>query len=235
MSIADHRSALSEALDPAIGMTALRSKGRMVQHIGLWGLWWGSDGVSPDGMKVILATVHTMLTDAPHPPNRTTLGDLPWVVLQLQSLTPSDPIWDAATAALKDDIVAHGNHEKGAGLRCPGRITYDPSQDVHNFRKVAQPDVLQGYTIERIDGPTDVVPAVTLTRTRIPYTVFRGAVNDLRPQPLRIFMERPLPRKQQVGQRLQTESGFARRSDLMSAVGEWRTWILLDESAVPAP
>lgn len=224
MSIADHRTAINEALDAEVGMAALRSKNRMVQHIGLWGVWWGSpDSSAPDGMKVLLTSVRADAAGA-LPANRVPLRDLPWEVLQLQSLAPSDPIWDAACRVLQSDIEEH-SRQAGASTQCTGRITYNPSQDVHNFRTVAQPDVLQGYSIERVDGPTagDDGPASLPMRTRVPYRVFRGVAGDMRSQPLRVYLERPLPRKQQVGQRLQTESGFARTGDLMSAVGEWKT------------
>jgi hypothetical protein len=70
-------------------------------------------------------------------------------------------------------------------------------------------------------------PANSLQRERIEFQVFRGRQPDLRLQPLRVFVERKLPKRQIVGQRLRSESGFARVSDLLSAVGEWRTWILL--------
>jgi hypothetical protein len=167
------------------------------------------------------------------PPNRTTLADLPWVILQLQSLAPSDPIWEQVVATLQTEIGEQAQREQGADTRCPGRLTYDPSQDAHNFRRVAEADVLQGYAIERIDDPgKDAVgPGAVMTRTRIPYRVFRGGISDRRAQPVRVFLERPLPRRQQVAQRLQAESGFAQKSDLMAAVGEWRTWIVLDTAA----
>lgn len=48
---------------------------------------------TPDGLKVVLATVHPALADVPAEslPEKATLSSLPWVVLQLQSLDMNDP------------------------------------------------------------------------------------------------------------------------------------------------
>jgi hypothetical protein len=222
-----HRQAITDGLDPKLTMYRFRSDPPlMVQYAGLWGAWWGGETLTvPAGIKVVLATVV-----ASGPAENAPLGVLPWTILQCHSFGPDDPQWAALLDTLRPEIEARAN-ENRADRRCPGRLVFDPSQDVHSTRRIQKPDDLQQYTIERVEVGTGNAsaprPVSVLQRERIEYGVFRGRSDDLRPQPVTVFLERLVPKRQQAGQRLNSESGFARTSSLLSAVEEWRTWVVL--------
>ena len=107
-------------------------------------------------------------------------------------------------------------------------------QDDMARRQLADPTLLQDYTLRREDSKsTTVRPQNVIDRERIAYNVFRGRVDDLQPQPLQVYIERSVPKRVVLGQRLHSESGLSKEATLLSAVGEWRTWIVL--GAIPAP
>lgn len=217
-----HRIVLSEALDPDILMMPFRSQGQLTQHIGLWSVWWSTDPDTPIGMKVVLATTTTTAAAAL---SSNHLGTLPWIILQLQSIGFNDAIWDEALRTLRPEVDRLAREQD----RCAGRIYYDPAQDVHIMRRVKHPEALQGYRVTRIDDAAAnespvVRPVSTLLRNRIQYAV----THNREPQPITCYLENILPRRSIPGQRLKGgESGMMKESDLLAAVGEWRTWIML--------
>ena len=220
--MAEHRAAITRALGPDIPMRIFKREGSMTQYIGLWGAWWGDDN-SVRGLKVILATAVSAGASDGVP-----LAEVPWVVLQLQAADQSDQVFDKLLGALQGDVDKRMATETRSARRCPGKIVFDSTQEVHSVRSLRNPEALEEYTVARSEEATPGArPANSLQRERIEFQVFRGRQPDLRLQTLRVFVERKLPKPQIVGQRLRSESGFARVSDLLSAVGEWRTWILL--------
>ena len=78
---------------------------------------------TPDGVKVVLPRA-PLLRSATAPaaaPPAATLAEVPWVVLQLQSLDENDPPWSGVLQALQRDIDARAQEEAG---RCTDRLTF---------------------------------------------------------------------------------------------------------------
>ena len=109
---------------------------------------------------------------------------------------------------------------------------YESAQEHMSRKKLVDPDILEGYTLTRVDELAEgsIRPQSIINRERIQYNVFRGNMDDLRPQQLTVFIERVIPKKVVLGQRLHTESGLTKTATLLSAVSEWRTWIVLGDS-----
>ena len=253
--IAEHRRLITEGLEPDLPVVPLRSQDGMIQYIGLWSMWWGSDPNSPDGMKVVLltspddnkgsaTTTGPPATGAPAPAAAAaaaaprTMASVPWEVLQLQSLSPTDDAWDLATRKLATSIEEYAR-ETRTDLRCPGRLVYDPSQDVHNSRTLRNPSIMEAYHVRRIDTteePPAISPANVNSRSRVPYKVYRGAIEKLELQDVLVFVERVASKRKSV---VPTDSGLALNSSLLAAVGEWHTWIVLtpvaDRTGPPPP
>lgn len=74
---------IAEALAPELSMVPFKRDAAFVLYIGLWGVWW-INGSDPSGMKVVLATIPK--ENAPTNVQPMRLSQLPWVILQLQSL-----------------------------------------------------------------------------------------------------------------------------------------------------
>lgn len=227
--ISDHRNAITNSLGGDIPMHFLKTNGTATLYVGLWSLWW-SDEVTLAGAKVIVATTQNT--------NSTPLGDhvplrsIPWSILQLQSMQPEEPEWVGVYRVLTPDIEAKQRDVAQNLARCTKRFMYESTQEDMSRRKLADPELLEGYTLSRVDDQTVVAvrPQSVINRERVPYKVFRGNPDDLRQQPVTVFIERVIPKKVVLGQRLHTESGLTKIATLLSAVGEWRTWIILGEA-----
>lgn len=229
MSLADHRSVLNHVLGgDQLRMGLLRQDERFNTHCGLWSVWWLNGG-EVGGAKVVLAT--TPRTSSQKSVETIPLEQLPWVVLQLQILTPDDPVWASVYRVLRDSMEARS----GEPVPCQGRIHYNARQVQSNLdrREMVDPDLLQDYTVVRVDddgtsngGPR---PANTPNRRRIPYRVYRGRPDDTRVQPMQVFIERPVPKRAPLGQQMRPDTGLTRTSTLLSAVNDWHTWIILTE------
>ena len=177
---------------------------------------------------MVLATV-TGTGDAQTGDLPVPLGDLPWIVLQVQAVSPNDPVWGDLNGTLRDDIAAQ-TPQRSDG--CDKALVHSGNQNVHNIRSVRDPEFLAGYTLERVDPGSsdmrDVRPLESLYRSRVEYRVYQGRDSDLRLEPLlRVYMERRLPKHQHTSQRLHTETGLERRGDLYAAIQTARTWIVL--------
>ena len=179
-------------------------------------------------MKVVIVTTPTASNLA----TNMQLQLIPWNIMQLQSLKPDEKTWGDVYKVLLTDI---DNQKKQTPQtqRCMGKLVYNSMQEDMSRRTLKTPDLLQGYTISRVDDEQTggVRPQSVIDRERIPYNVFKGRPDDLHKQPIQVFIERLVPKKLALGQRLHSESGLAKTATLLSAVGEWRTWIVLGESS----
>lgn len=196
------------------------------EYVGLWSVWWLNSG-EVAGAKIVFAT----LSRRDFQEEKSPLDKVPWLVLQLQTMTSEDNIWPDIYKTLKDDIESKSG-ETPPSQRCAGNITYDSMQRDMARRDWADPQLLQEYTITRIDDENTVSsrPSNVLNRKRIPYSVHRGRADDLHVQPIHVFIERMVSKKASLGQRLHSETGLSKVTTLLSAVNEWRTWIVLAPS-----
>ena len=247
MSREAHRQAIVEALAPELPMVPLRRNDTFVMFVGLWAVWW-VNGTEPSGMKVVLAHRAVPLRwgdpsldatvprkDAPVA-DETTLAGLKWVILQLQSLDDSDPVWSNVRVALDAAVTKH-HLEQNNNTRCAARITYTTVQLGQLHRQPANPELLETYVLQRINGdaPTTPRPADGGRRRRIEYVVLRGRPDDLKVQPLRVFAEQHRSRRAPLSERMSTQTGVAKDTTMRAAVGEFRTWIVLTETAAGVP
>ena len=225
MSQDDHRNAITDALAADLPMVSLRRGNDFVQYVGLWSVWW-LNNPEPAGMKVVLATV--VRADAPVT-DHSTLAELRWCLLQLQSLNASDASWGDIRTALHE-ATARYELEQESTKRCPGRVTYETVQTGQVHRQPADPAFLETYVLRRVENPDAkaVRPRDGEQRRRIEYSVLRGRPDDLKPQALRIFTEQVKPRKASLSDRISTETGVAKETTMRAAVGEFRTWIVLN-------
>lgn len=159
------------------------------------------------------------------------LNALPATPMQFQAIGPEDSIWPTVYKSLKDEIES-SSYGAGVPPRCSGKLTYDSMQEDMSRRKMNDPELLQDYTIVRVDEePTGSKPVEANNRKRIQYSVHRGRPEDLRVQPMDVFIERQVSKRVPLGQRLQSETGLTRTTTLLSAVNDWHTWIVLTTPA----
>lgn len=245
-AVTQHRALLTDSIDRDLTMHRYREgTGGLVQYVGLWGLWLRPDG-EPTVLRVLLATVTWPPAEAGEvKPARLRLGDLPWVVLQLQTIQAdqsqggpgcaSSDLWPSIRAVLAPDIEAGIDAEGEAGCAVSGiRMMYDPKQRNEKVRAFRDEAVLQAYRIQRLDvnecdgHPVEVRPAVSLDRERVCYRVHNMIDGKAVPAPVTVFLEKTIPRQRMLWQCLQREAGYVRDGDLRGALGEAKTWIVLE-------
>ena len=210
-------------------MRLLRQNDRHNQYVGLWSVWWSNEGEIAS-VRVVIATVSR--SDAAVP-EQVKLPGLPWVIMQLQALSPEDQMWPQVYKALQEEIHAKGQ-EVPSTKRCPGTIAYETSQIDNARRELVDPEKLQDYTITRVDESVGPRPMEVRHRKRVQYHVHRGAEDNLRLQPLCVFIEKLVSKRAPLSQRLHSETGLSRVSTLLSAVNDWHTWIVLADSKGPS-
>lgn len=252
-TVETHRALLTDSIDADLAMHLYREgAGGMVQYVGLWGTWHRQDG-DPTAVRVVLVTV---VWQAGERPKTARLGDLAWVVLQLQTIHADrtsggdENLWPGVRAALAAELGAAvpAGAAEAAKTGCaanPGfRISYDSRQQNERLRKFADEDVLQAYRILRVDDgseeggdacvpgglrrPVPVRPAVSLDRERVCYRVHNVIEGRNVPAPVVVFLEKTVPRHKMLWQNLQREAGYVREGDLRAALGEAKTWIVLE-------
>lgn len=214
--------------------------------IGLWSTW--TIGGEAPAAKVVMATVpadsglpvNLGMTRQPIP-----LSVLPWRILQLQVVHQNDKardpsgrgsLWDAIRTIMKPAFdrleASDARHD------CNSRIFFDAEARVHASRRIASPEFLNLCTIERVDDKEERLPQMpmeTLTRAIIQYRVTRmptlignkNAVNEEDAASVYVCIEQKLSKNTVLGQVLHRETGVVRESNLLSAMEEWRTWILV--------
>ena len=225
MALADHRNVINHALGQDLSMRLLRQNERHNQYVGLWSVWWSNAG-DIASVRVVIATVVRNNSGAPEQMN---LVGLPWVILQLQALSPEDLMWPQVYKTLQEEIHAKGQ-ETPSAKRCPGMIAYETAQIDHARRELVDPERLQEYTITRVDDGNETVgprPMEVRNRKRVPYLVHRGTEDNLRLQPLHVFIEKEGSKRAPLSPGLHSETGLSKVSTLLSAVNDWHTWIVL--------
>jgi hypothetical protein len=237
-----HRDLLLSSIEPDLPMRFFVTRGAVHVYIGLWATWW-VNGANSEA-KIVIAGVPTA-PGAPTAPLRPTalLGELPVRVLQFQTVTQHTGEGSADAARLTWAQVAkilaadmeslRENTEKRRGVR----LTFDATQDTHKLRCFRDPEVLGAYRIRRIDLATDALcvayngpvpcPAKTMEREFVVYECYNTIADRKQSAPCWIYVERPVPKH---GQRVLNikETGYVKDSDLLSAIGEWKTWLVLD-------
>lgn len=227
--VAQHRALITSAIDPTLVMHRFRQKPGLLQYVGLLGTWLKQDG-EPSSARVLFATVREG-DDAPRD-DALPLDRLPWIVLQLQTLhaNSADTLWSDVRSILRSDMVV----VDGDGCNST-RITFDPKQRNENVRGFKDEEVLQAYKIHRVDDGAEsdwtpaVRPAVSIGRERVCYRVHNVIDGETVRAPLSVFLEKVIPKQRMLWQRLQREAGYVRDGDLRGALGEAKTWIVLED------
>jgi hypothetical protein len=241
--INEHRGLLTQSIDPTVIMRLRKQAPGIAQFIGLWGIWQiQPDGV-PSAIRVLLATVRTAAPLNPEAEaiiNGVPLADLPWNVLQLQTTsnapTGGDPVlWAEASVILADDLRMEGEADMtGSGCAGSHHIVYNPQQRSHKLRSFADTEVLSGYKVRRIDNADEVAglarPVNCMERERVAYRVFNIIEDRAIHAPILVYMEKRVPRKHMLWQRMQNDNGFTKEGDLLGALSEGKTWIVIDEA-----
>ena len=225
----DMRKRIVDAFDPLIPMHMLQRQGKhqddnsdgFCLYVGLWGAWWLNNQIK--GLKVIIATVRWSAFGPTGAPMHASFGSLPWFIMQLQTVDAEHPKWDAIYAVLTNDMQTGADAEE-AKTSCRERVVaYNPTQATHNMRQMAHPDVLAAMAIRRTEEVhKDSQPARTLERDTVRYTLASDAGSILN-----IFVERNTPKMPNMGNSINREKGLVKDSSLLSAIGEWRTWLVL--------
>jgi hypothetical protein len=224
--MSDHRNLINHVLGDDLSLRLFRQNDKMNQYVGLWSLWWSNSG-DISTVRLIFATVPR--TTDPAPPENAALKTLPWVVLQLQALSPDDHMWPLVYKTLHAEMDAK-MRDMPSTQACPGKITYETLQSNTAKRQLVDPEMLQEYTIMRVDNPEDRPdprPLEISNRKRVQYLVYRGRETDLREQPLQVFIEKLMSKRAPLSQRLHSETGLSKTTTLLSAVNDWHTWIVL--------
>lgn len=241
------RSELADAIRPDLPMRLLRQQNtgqRLLLYVGLWGAWWSGDhneDAPIPGAKIVVATVRAS-PYAEAPQSVESLGRLPWIILQFQTVQrdADGKQWESVFKVLEPDFQQNLPRDEPSHKRCRTGYRYNPAQTVHTLRSIAQPDMLRQVKIIRKerDNVRDVEarPASTPGRDCVEYSahrVLRESLVDDSPDdvlellPFDVFVERSVPRQSNAGQKLHREVGLVREGNLLSAIGEFKTWIVL--------
>ena len=215
----DMRRQLTTAIDGSLSMHLLQQQPNngLCLYVGLWGVWMLNDQMH--GLKTLIATAHPY---TPIVPPQTTLGQLPWFILQLQSMDEDHPLWPRIYDLLQGDID-NGIEKERADGACHPFLPYTATQANHSIRQFADPTCLSGMPIQRVDDPEGTtVPFKTMDRDTVVYKMVPDA------KVATIFVERTTPKVPCAGMcGLNPERGLVKESSLLAAIGEWRTWIVL--------
>lgn len=220
MSAATFQELFNEALGDDIVMRLLQENAQFAVYVGLWSTW--GDHTTA---KVLLVTA-LKTEDTPAPPGPLVLGDLVWVVLQLQTVDQENPAWPSIAAVLRSELTPPP--AQSATQRNANRLQYDPSDENVQTKQIADPNRLSQVQLlqESEDGRGDKTPSVarpgpTLTRKRVGYSLPNYNY-------VRVYIEKPTT-KQLLQQKLNGNAGLTREASLLAAVNEWRTWIIMDD------
>lgn len=221
---------VNDALAPDLPMRLLKEDARVAVYAGLWGTWWPND--EKRLAKVVLATVPKDDGNPKAPPGPINLEALDWLILQLQTFDEECAIWGAALGALlRDDLAAADKATASrAGRPSKGmRLQYNQVTENIQTRQILDPTwfstipMLQTNPDDETstdDDATAARPVSVLNRKRVQYTLPEF-------ENVRVFIEQPVT-KQPLQQKLNGNFGLMRESNLLSALNEWRTWIVLD-------
>ena len=218
------RTVITNAVGSDLPLLIFREEGNLVQYAGLWGAWWLNEEISM--IKVILITVEK--PSGGTAAERTELGKEAWRIMQMHAITPDHKLWPQFYVALRDQIDSQNPTVLEPTEQCRKTLAYKPDQNDQSQRCLTDPDALEQYTLTREDG-TDVTvrPQNLLERQRVMYTPSRGKADNLKVQPFRVFIDNTVPSKVFYGPRRQSETGLFKVSNLLAAVNEWKTWIVL--------
>ena len=100
MSIADHRGRIAQALGNDIPVCLLKQNATYKMYVGLWSAWWYGEA-ELGGIKVILVTTAANQSNLQ---DRMALNQIPWFILQLQTLAPEGDSWAQINELLQPDI-----------------------------------------------------------------------------------------------------------------------------------
>jgi hypothetical protein len=227
------RKRIVDAFDSSIPMHMLQRQGTLNDenadglclYVGLWGAWWLNNQIK--GLKVIIVTARWSAFGPNGAPTHTKFGSIPWFIAQLQTLDNEHPKWDAIYTILSDDIQLGAETEE-IKTNCRARVTYNPTQATHNVRQIAHPNVLAEMHIKRREeSGHNIQPTKTLERDTVSYVLLFNATDGQVDPVLNIFVERDTPKIPHMGNAIHQEKGLVKDSSLLSAIGEWRTWLVL--------
>ena len=114
-------------------------------------------------------------------------------------------------------------------------MVFDPSQDTHATRAIADPSSLAAVKLEQApaQGGADLPrPVQLLDRRRVSYRGAPRLCENVTPTvvgtpDVRCFVEKPTT-KQPVQQQMEADAGLVREGSVLGAVNEWRTWFVVD-------
>lgn len=194
----------------------IRSEQRHSLYVGLWSTWeLGDDDMAA---KIIIATVPSNVDS----PLSIPLGDLKWMILQFQIVKSSDPVWNEIHRILEPEFDAMAAKRTRDDKACTNKLFYTPVQQNHSNRTLQNIAYLRDLKIQRSDAlsESDPRPIRTLQRSVVPYTSMQN------PE-IRVFIEQTTSKNAGVDQLLHQETGLTNESNMLSAIGEWRTWIAI--------
>ncbi len=114
-------------------------------------------------------------------------------------------------------------------------MVFDSKQQNQKVRDFVDNEVLQAYKIRRVDNNDEIAtiarPESSLERERVTYRVFNVIEEKAVHAPILVFIEKVVPRNRMLWQRIQKEKGYVKEGDLRGALGEGKTWLILDEDA----
>jgi hypothetical protein len=221
MDITTHRTELTKAIGPKVILHPLESSEGLHVYVGLWSVWW-VNGTS-NHLRILIATIRSRYTNQT-PPVTVTLDEVPWLILQMQSIDDRSHNWDRIHSLLREELdftdTSVHTHQQN--------LTFNPSQTTAKSLKLQDPDALEHYIVRRADpSATDAGLQNTMQRNRVSYDVLKQEANSQTSQvPMRVILERAVPKHMALGQKIHQEVGFVKESNLLSAFNEWHTWIM---------
>lgn len=205
---------MNAALSSELPMRRLRQNTTVALYAGLWGSHQPLDGKRT--LRVILATVRNAVAGGKP---STTLGDLDWIILQLQTFDEDSPAWVELFNVLQADASKMDASSTNTPTANKNRIRYDPNSKNAHTMEMVNADWLSNVDLVQTSADASVPrPLSVLDRKRVEYIL--PDRDDIR-----VFIEQMVA-KQPLQQKMNALHGLSREASLLSAVNEWRTWIL---------
>lgn len=220
----EHRDLATEGIDVHAPMHLDRTGGAFCNFVGLWAAKFNEQG--PIAITFLLATARA--ADIRQPlPESTTLGEIPWQILQLhtadQAPTTDGGLWQRLLTILGPEL------EDSSEQAAAQQMEYNPRQAKGVARSFADDELLRSYKVERIDDPVRLAAlpelARSMARDRIAYSVHNVHRDVVYPVPMYLFKERVVPANKAMYNR--EGKVYSHEGNLRDALEMGRSWIFM--------
>ena len=213
--------AVNEALDPTLDMYLFRENAAVAIYAGLWSTWRVND--ERTCARIVLATV-VKNDGTASPSGPVPIDKFEWIILQLQQVDEDSEHWTQLRGILDKEFVRLMPDKTGPTCTRQG-LQYDPStanlrgHQMNDGPWLSKVEIVQQADEDERSNDDRPGPISVINRRRVGYNLTEF-------ESVRLFVEQPTT-KQVLQQKLNGSFGLSRESNLLAAMNEWRTWLVV--------